>query len=241
MRQIILDTETTGLSPTDGHRIIEIGCLEMINRRLTGKHFHHYINPEREIDKGAIAVHGITDEFLSAKPLFENIVDDFIAFTAGAELIIHNAPFDISFLDFELKKAEKKLGKKYGKIINNCQVFDTLPLARQLHPGQRNNLDALCKRYGVNNSRRDLHGALIDAELLAGVYLLMTGGQSSLFAEEIKESTIVKSVTQENTRVKVTRKLRVIKPTPVELTAHEERLNALRKKNANVIWDKTVS
>lgn len=238
MRQIILDTETTGLSPADGHRIIEIGCLEMINRRLTGKHFHHYINPERAIDKGAMAVHGITDESLSAKPFFENIVDELIAFIRGAELIIHNAPFDISFLDAELKKAEKKQAKKYGKIIDNCQVVDTLPLARQLHPGQRNNLDALCKRYGVNNSRRDLHGALIDAELLAGVYLLMTGGQATLFAEEIKEKIIVNAAINDNTAIKIKRKLRVIKANETELAAHEERLSALRKKNVNIIWDK---
>lgn len=185
MRQIILDTETTGLSPKEGHRIIEIGCLEMINRRLTGNNFHYYINPERAIDAGAMSVHGISAAFLSDKPIFKTIVDDFIAYIKSAELIIHNAPFDTSFLDEEFSRA----GTKYRKIKEYCEITDTLQIARQKHPGQKNNLDALCKRYGVKNSHRQLHGALLDAELLAEVYLAMTGGQVNLFSDSTISAT----------------------------------------------------
>ncbi|MDF1677322.1 MAG: DNA polymerase III subunit epsilon [Legionellaceae bacterium] len=175
-RQIILDTETTGLSPETGHRIIEIGCLELIDRRLTGEQFHVYLNPDRAIDPGAIKVHGIKNEFLADKPRFPDILEDFIAFVKDAELIIHNAPFDMGFLNAELKRAQ------YPHILEkHCKVFDTLVLAKEKHPGQRNNLDALCKRYDVVNSHRKLHGALLDSELLAFVYLAMTGGQTSLF------------------------------------------------------------
>jgi len=176
MRQIILDTETTGLEPTRGHKIIEIGCVEMINRRLTGNHFHVYINPEREIDDGAIEVHGITNEYLADKPLFKDIAQDFIDYVNGSELVIHNAPFDIGFLNHELKMLTKPL----GIMSDYCTVLDTLVLARQMHPGQKNNLDALCKRYFIDNSKRDLHGALLDSEILAEVYLSMTGGQTDL-------------------------------------------------------------
>ncbi|MEM0952642.1 MAG: DNA polymerase III subunit epsilon [Pseudomonadota bacterium] len=175
MRQIVLDTETTGLETSQGHRIIEIGCVELMNRRLTGQHYHQYINPQREIDQGAIEVHGITNEFLSDKPLFQQIADDFLAFVDGAELIIHNAPFDVGFINSELER----LGKKAGVIESRCEVIDTLVMARKKHPGQRNNLDALCARYTVDNSQRDLHGALLDAEILADVYLAMTGGQTT--------------------------------------------------------------
>jgi len=176
MRQIILDTETTGLEPTRGHRIIEIGCVEMINRRLTGNHFHVYINPRREVDDGAIEVHGITNEFLVDKPYFEDIVLQFIDYVKDSELVIHNAPFDIGFLNNELSLLDKPL----GKMNDYCSVLDTLVLARQMHPGQRNSLDALCKRYFIDNSQRDLHGALLDSEILAEVYLSMTGGQTDL-------------------------------------------------------------
>ncbi len=176
MRQVVLDTETTGLDPLDGHRIIEIGCVELINRRLTGNDFHHYLNPDREIDQGAIDVHGITNEKLQDKPRFAAIVDDFLKYIAGAELIIHNAPFDIGFLDNELNL----LGRSDVRIAKVAQVLDTLVIARQMHPGQRNSLDALCKRYSIDNSRRDYHGALLDAQILADVYLAMTGGQAAL-------------------------------------------------------------
>jgi DNA polymerase-3 subunit epsilon len=177
MRQIILDTETTGLRVEDGHRIIEIGCLEMINRKLTGKHYHQYINPQRIVENDAIAVHGITNESLSDKPIFNQIVKDLMDFISGSELIIHNAPFDVSFLNHELQLTYQN----WKPISEYCAVTDTLQLARKLHVGQRNSLDALCKRYGVDNSKRDLHGALLDAHLLAHVYLAMTGGQGSFF------------------------------------------------------------
>ncbi len=176
MRQIILDTETTGLEPSRGHRIIEIGCVELVNRRLTGNHFHVYINPRREVDDGAMEVHGITNEFLADKPYFEDIADSFIEYVKGAELVIHNAPFDVGFLNHEFNLLEKES----VKISDICTVLDTLVLARQMHPGQKNSLDALCKRYFIDNSQRDLHGALLDSEILADVYLAMTGGQTDL-------------------------------------------------------------
>jgi DNA polymerase-3 subunit epsilon len=178
MRQIVLDTETTGLEPAEGHRIIEIGCIELDNRRHTGRRFHQYMQPDRPIDDGAVEVHGITNDFLADKPRFADVVDDFLDFVRGAELIIHNAPFDVGFLNHELRL----LGKP-ASIDAHCSVLDTLALARKLHPGQKNNLDALCKRYSVDNSRRELHGALLDAEILADVYLAMTGGQVTLSLE----------------------------------------------------------
>ncbi|MEX2497844.1 MAG: DNA polymerase III subunit epsilon [Wenzhouxiangellaceae bacterium] len=175
MRQIVLDTETTGLEPEDGHRIIEIGCLELIDRRLSGRQFHRYINPERSVESGALSVHGLSDEFLSDKPRFAEIADEFVEFVRGAELLIHNASFDVGFLDSELARLEG------GPCIADlAEVLDTLTLARDLHPGQRNSLDALCRRYDVDNSNRTLHGALLDSELLAEVYLMMTGGQVAL-------------------------------------------------------------
>lgn len=186
MRQIILDTETTGIGADFGHRIIEIGCLELVERKLTGSHFHTYLNPKRNVDEGAFKVHGISTEFLQDKPLFNDILQEFLQFIDGAELIIHNAPFDVGFLNAELKQANwPKPLEAY------CSIFDTLVLAREKHHGQRNNLDALCKRYDVNNSNRQFHGALLDAELLASVYLAMTGGQTRLFAED--ESPVAKT------------------------------------------------
>ena len=176
MRQIVLDTETTGLEPSQGHKIIEIGCVEMINRRLTGNNYHQYLQPDRKIDEGAQAVHGISNESLADKPRFPDIVKDFIEYLDGAELIIHNAPFDVGFIDHEFKLA----GAEYGKVSTYCSVIDTLVMARKLRPGKKNNLDILCKEYEVNNAHRELHGALLDAELLSEVYLRMTGGQSAL-------------------------------------------------------------
>ncbi|MGB0205213.1 MAG: DNA polymerase III subunit epsilon [Neptuniibacter sp.] len=175
MRQIILDTETTGLEPSEGHNIIEIGCVEMFNRRLTGKTYHQYIKPDREVDDEAVQVHGITNEFLEDKPKFAEVMEEFVEFVRGAELIIHNAAFDIGFLDAELDR-----NNYHERMENFCLVIDSLLLARKKHPGQKNNLDALCNRYGINNSHRELHGALLDSEILADVYLALTGGQTDL-------------------------------------------------------------
>lgn len=177
MRQIVLDTETTGLDPAQGHRIIEIGCLEILNRRISGATYHVYLNPEREIDAGAVQVHGLTREFLADKPRFADVAREFLEFVRDAELIIHNAPFDVGFLDAELARLQD------GPVKHYCGVVDTLKLAKQMHPGQKNNLDALCKRYAVDNSGRAFHGALLDAQLLAEVYLAMTRGQESLGIE----------------------------------------------------------
>lgn len=176
-RMVVLDTETTGMPVTDGHRIVEIGCVEVIGRRLTGRHYHVYLQPDREVDEGAIAVHGITNEFLADKPRFRDVADEFFDFIKGAQLIIHNAAFDIGFINNEFAL----LGQQdRSELSDHCTVLDTLLMARERHPGQRNSLDALCKRYGVDNSGRDLHGALLDAEILADVYLTMTGGQTNL-------------------------------------------------------------
>ena len=181
MRQIVLDTETTGLEPELGHRIIEIGCVEILNRRHTGRTFHHYLNPDRDIDKGAAEVHGITLEQLQGKPRFADVADELMTFISGAELVIHNAAFDVAFLDAELKRLGGSVAAFAGRTISaECRVLDSLALARQMHPGQRNNLDALCKRYFIDNSHRELHGALLDARILADVYLAMTGGQVGL-------------------------------------------------------------
>ena len=191
MRQIILDTETTGLNPADGHRIIEIGCVELINRRITGRYYQQYVNPLREIDEGASEVHGLTQEDLSTKPVFSQIAEEFLAFVADSQLIIHNATFAIGFLNAELERLESKP----APMGERCEVFDSLDYARNLHPGQRNSLDALCKRYQVSNTHRQLHGALLDAELLAEVYLYMTGGQTSLNLDSdstIQEPSLVK-------------------------------------------------
>ena len=187
MRQVVLDTETTGLEVERGHRILEIGAVEIIDRKYTGNHFHEYINPQRAIDSGALEVHGLTVEFLADKPVFQQISEKFLDFVGGAELVIHNAPFDISFLNKELSRCEESnLGnwnKSGGALIleDICGVVDSLAMARDLHPGQKNSLDALCRRYEVDNSGRTLHGALLDAEILAEVFLLMTGGQTQLF------------------------------------------------------------
>ncbi|HAD48512.1 MAG TPA: DNA polymerase III subunit epsilon, partial [Idiomarina sp.] len=176
MRQVVLDTETTGINPAEGHRIIEIGCVELIDRKPTGKHYHVYINPERVVEQEAIEVHGITNDFLTDKPVFAQIVDDFLGFIKGAQLVIHNAPFDVGHMDAEFSR----LQAGYGQTTDYCSVLDSLQLAREMRPGQRNSLDALCKAFEVDNSARELHGALLDAEILADVYLAMTGGQTDL-------------------------------------------------------------
>lgn len=178
-RQIIFDTETTGLKPQDGHRVIEIGCVELVNRKLTGNNFHYYLNPHRNVDEESIKIHGLTNQFLSKKPSFCHIADEFLNYIKGAELIAHNAKFDLGFLNNELDLVKDNLGK-HVKITDYAEVTDSLVLAKKLHPGQRNSLDALCKRYSIDNTHRELHGALLDSHLLAEVYLAMTGGQGSL-------------------------------------------------------------
>jgi DNA polymerase-3 subunit epsilon len=223
MRQVILDTETTGLEPELGHRVIEIGCVEVVSRRRTGRVFHRYLRPDREIDAGALQVHGITAEFLQGQPRFADIAAEWLEFVRGAELVIHNAPFDVAFLDAELGR----LQEPPGKVADLCQVLDTLALARKLHPGQRNGLDALCKRYSVDNSHRDLHGALLDADLLLEVYLAMTGGQGALTLDEAAAATEARTSARKATRPRGT--LVVIRATDAELAAHESRLAALDK------------
>jgi len=229
-RQVVLDTETTGLNPKEGHRIIEIGCVELINRRLTDRQFHMYINPERMIDQGAIEVHGITNESLVDKPLFKDVVDDFIEFVRGAELVIHNAPFDVGFLNNELALLKRNL----APVDEICTIFDSLVYARKKHPGQRNSLDALCKRYGIDNSHRDLHGALLDSEILSDVYLLMTGGQDSLLDEDEGSSQAEGSVIQ---RLSADRPaLKIIECSAEELQEHELTLDTLDKSSGASVW-----
>ncbi|MDT8397226.1 MAG: DNA polymerase III subunit epsilon [Pseudomonadales bacterium] len=232
MRQVVLDTETTGLIHEQGHRIVEIGCVELINRRLTGKHLHVYLNPEREVEAAALEVHGLSNEFLADKPLFSAIARDFVNFISGAELLIHNAPFDLGFLDHELSA----LAQGFKPITEYCTVLDTLVMARKKHPGQKNNLDALCKRYGVDNTQRELHGALLDAEILADVYLMMTGGQSSLSlgygnAENSSTGAALRRVSEDRPP------LRVIRANDDELQAHAGCLQEIdRVSDSGCLW-----
>ncbi len=235
MRQIVLDTETTGLEPADGHRIIEIGCVELLDRRLTGNTYHQYIQPDREIDAGAIEVHGITNEQLLDKPRFVDIAGEFLEFIKGAELVIHNAPFDVGFINHELRR----LGEPAHSVEQNCSVLDTLLLARRMHPGQRNSLDALCRRYSIDNTQRELHGALLDAEILADVYLAMTGGQVSLSLDaEGAGETRSGGADGAIRRLPAGRpRLRVIRATDDELALHEARLDAITGMcDGNVVW-----
>ncbi|QJR79469.1 DNA polymerase III subunit epsilon [Alteromonas pelagimontana] len=233
MRQIVLDTETTGIDPREGHRIIEIGCVEVVNRRLTGNHFHVYINPEREIEQEAIEIHGITNEFLVDKPKFKDVALDFVNFIKGAQLVIHNAPFDVGFMDheFALEPATAKVKTK-----DICTVRDSLVMARQMFPGQKNNLDALCKRFGVDNSHRELHGALLDAEILADVYLMMTGGQTmlNLAGKSANDNEgggdVIRRVQRGGN------KLKVIHASADELKQHEARLDIVQKSGGQCLW-----
>ncbi len=230
IRQIVLDTETTGIGAEHGHKIIEIGCVELIDRRLTGNHFHVYLNPKRLVDAGAFKVHGISDAFLKDKPLFEDILEDFLGYVRGAELIIHNATFDMGFLNAELKHC------KHPKNLNQyCSVFDTLVYARDKHPGQRNSLDALCKRYDVDNSNRALHGALLDAEILASVYLAMTGGQASFFADDkpkrAKAGAVVENI------IPLSAKTDIIFANEDELREHQAFVKLLEKKSGVNRWE----
>ena len=234
MRQIILDTETTGLDPNDGHRVIEIGCIEMVNRRLTDRTFHVYINPEREIDQEAIAVHGITNEFLTDKPNFSGIADEFIEFVRDAELIAHNAPFDVSFLEAELERIPG--APSIFSLMHGGAAVDTLSMAKEKRPGKRNSLDALCRDYKVDASERTLHGALLDAELLTRVYLEMTREQSRMFGVSENQS--------QNSQFEPIQKLteldrvpRILAPTKAESENHEAFLSALRNSSDEIIWD----
>ncbi|GAB6070070.1 DNA polymerase III subunit epsilon [Thiomicrorhabdus hydrogeniphila] len=233
MRQIILDTETTGFDPHNGDRIIEIGAVEMVKRRLTNNNYHQYIFPERSVPQDAIDVHGITDDFLKDKPKFAKVVDAFMEYVTGAELIIHNAPFDVGFINHELSLLPNN---KWGKIEDHCVITDSLKMARKTYPGQRNSLDALCKRLYIDNSNRTLHGALLDSEILADVYLAMTGGQTAL---------ILNADTQQNAnnediqvRVRTDRpQLRVIKATDSEILLHQKKLEEISKKaDESIVW-----
>ena len=232
MRQIVLDTETTGLSTADGHRIIEIGCIELVDRRITGRDYHRYVNPERAIDEGAERVHGISIEDLRGQPLFADIADELLDFIADAELVIHNAEFDVGFLEHELRL----MGHRKPAINEHASVLDTLGLARELHPGQRNSLDALCKRYEVDASNRDLHGALIDADLLARVYLAMTGGQTALLLNTEDESNGESNARQSTVIARPDGlNLVVREPSADELAAHESMLDTLEKAGS-CVW-----
>ena len=244
MRQIVLDTETTGLEPSEGHRMIELGCVELLERRPTRRNLHHYLQPDRSIESGAAAVHGITDEFLADKPRFADIAEEMIAYLRGAELIIHNAAFDVGFLDHELRlwRADAP------RIEELCTVVDTLAMGRRMHPGQRNSLDALCRRYEVDNTRRELHGALLDAEILADVYLAMTGGQAALRlgteaqpgghgagASGSERTAVRRRIATERPR------LAVIHASEAELELHAERLAAIDEASGGgCVW-RTVS
>lgn len=233
MRQIVLDTETTGLDPKHGHRVIEIGCVEINNRRLTGNHYHRYLNPQRDIDEAAIEVHGLTRQFLNDKPLFKNIEKEFLDFISGAELVIHNAPFDVGFLDSELSIVKSTV----KNVSDVCGVLDTLALARKKHPGQRNSLDALCKRYGIDNSQRQLHGALLDAEILAEVYLVMTSGQSSFFSAKEDTEQTVNAVDIKRELDPNREPLRILRASPEEVAAHTLRLSEINdKSDGSCVW-----
>ena len=234
MRQVVLDTETTGLEATRGHRIIEIGCVELLSRRASGRHFHHYLNPEREVDEGARAVHGLSLADLADKPRFAQIAAEFTQFIAGAELIIHNASFDIGFLDAEFARLA---GDPPVRVDTLCTVLDTLGMARAMHPGQRNNLDALCKRYGIDNSHRELHGALLDARILADVYLAMTGGQSALALDEAPRRAAARHAAASAGLASADLAITVVSASADERAAHERLQDLLHKESqGRCLW-----
>ncbi len=232
MRQMVLDTETTGLEPKQGHRIIEIGCVELIERRLTGNVFHQYLQPDREIDAAAVEIHGITNEFLEDKPRFGDIARDFMDYVSGAELIIHNAPFDVGFINNELTR----LGSEWGLLDKQCRITDSLVLAKKTHPGQRNSLDALCKRYEIDNSHRELHGALLDAEILSDVYLAMTGGQTTLMLDSFSSGGDGSGRAEIRRVVGNRPALKVVAAAEQELQAHNERLDAIEQASGASVW-----
>ena len=232
MRQIVLDTETTGLEVEQHHRVIEIGCVELLNRRLTGRTYHQYLNPERDIDQGAEQVHGLTRDRLAKEPTFGQVHAEFLEFIRDAELIIHNAPFDIAFLNAELTRMELA-----HRVHDLCRVLDTLALARQMHPGQRNSLDALCKRYSVDNSHRDYHGALLDARILAEVYLAMTGGQANLILSAESETARSRARQAGPIRSSGSPRIIVVQPSDSEMAAHEHLLALLDKSSGGkTVW-----
>ena len=232
MRSIILDTETTGLDPANGHRIIEIGGIEVVNRGITGRDFHTYLNPDRDSDSGALDVHGLTTEFLADKPRFPDVIDEFLAFIEGAELIIHNAPFDVRFLNAELER----LGRQ--PVTTYCSsITDSLAHAKTLYPGKRNSLDALCERYGISNAHRTLHGALLDSRLLAEVWLAMTRGQDSLLIDHVDAPDVAAAGSNGLRAVEID--LPVIEPSPAEIEAHQQYLAALDKAvKGECLWRK---
>ena len=241
-RSIVLDTETTGIDPREGHRLVEIGAVEVVNRRFTGRVYHQYINPERHIDDEVIAIHGIDNARVANEPAFRGVADEFWEFIKGAELIIHNAAFDVGFIDHEFGLLNQERGTpELGPVKDHCTILDTLKMARDRHPGQRNNLDALCKRYDVNNAHRELHGALLDAEILADVYLAMTGGQTALLlADQEAESSNVQSgsTAQAKGRIQQDRSaLRVVQPSEDEWQAHAEKLTRIRDASGQCLWD----
>ncbi|HEY1312461.1 MAG TPA: DNA polymerase III subunit epsilon [Steroidobacteraceae bacterium] len=236
MRQVVLDTETTGLEVEQKHRVIEIGCVELVHRRLTGRTYHQYLNPQRDIDEGAQAVHGLTRERLAREPSFAEVHPQFLEFIRDAELIIHNAPFDIAFLNAELALIDVA-----HRVDDLCRVLDTLAMARQMHPGQRNNLDALCKRYSVDNSHRDYHGALLDARILAEVYLAMTGGQAMLSLSAESE-TARSRARQAPARLNAAVRIIVVRPSEQEMDAHEHVLALLDKASGGrTVWRRNES
>ena len=239
MRQIVLDTETTGLEPGQGHRIIEIGCVEIVDRRVTGREYQQYLDPERGIDEGAARVHGITNERVAGQPRFAEVAQAFLDHVRGAELIIHNAPFDTGFLNAELAR----LGSEWGVITDHCRVTDTLEMARRMHPGQRNSLDALCQRYEVDNSHRDLHGAILDARILADVYLAMTGGQTTLaLAGETESAGIGGAMQVRRLSAENRLPLPVLRATAEERAAHERYLEEIdRESGGNCLWLKPIA
>jgi DNA polymerase-3 subunit epsilon len=248
MRQVVLDTETTGLEVEQQHRVIEIGCVELFNRRLTGRRFHRYLNPERDIDEGAQAVHGLSREQLSKEPTFAQVHAEFLEFVQGAELVIHNAPFDVAFLDAEFGRLNGTAAVPGSaavpaapaaplKVADFCRVLDTLALARQMHPGQRNSLDALCKRYSVDNSHREYHGALLDARILAEVYLAMTGGQATFTLSEESDTARSRARAAAPQRFSHGVRIVVVKASEEELAAHEAALALLDKASrGNTVW-----
>lgn len=233
MRQIVLDTETTGLETSLGHRIIEIGCIELIDRRITDNHWHYYVNPERKIDDGAFEVHGISNEFLQDKPRFFEIAKKFLAYIDGAELIIHNARFDVGFLDHELGKLEGET----IRIEQHCRILDTLVMARQKHPGQKNSLDALCRRYEIDNTQRSLHGALLDARILAEVYLAMTGGQTALGLDESDRDQDLGYGQVGRQPVSRSGPLPVWRGNPASEQAHLEYVKFLQEQSDQPVWE----
>lgn len=237
MRQIVLDTETTGLSPNKGDRIVEVGCVELLNRKTTGRHFHYYINPERDIPQEVVAVHGIDNDKVKDAPKFHEIAEEFWNFVKGAELVIHNAAFDMGFLEMEYQLLAKKGDQRFGSLTNICSVLDTLKLAREKHPGAKASLDALCKRYGIDNSHRTLHGALLDSEILADVYLMLTGGQTALLLDAQTDDDEPEVIFDASQVVASNEPLRKVQPTQSEMAAHNAMLELIEKKSgAAALW-----